>query len=270
MEKQPRPRPAISGSITTLNEEHNITDCIRSLQRVCDEIIVVDSLSNDRTVEIAKSLGAKVIPQEYLGDGPQKNVSLAYVKNDWILSLDADERLDDEAVESIKALDLGASREPSYGFRKKNYIGSRWISCSGLYPDIRGRLYNRHRTRWDTALGHTRLVIRSTCLLEGHLLHYAYRDYSHYLEKIFKYSKRGAKMLYDQGKSSTPLKAAFHGFGSFIKNYLLRRGCVGGLDGLTVSLIAAVASYMKYAYLVEMVRAHQEAFDAPQEKCPEA
>ena len=247
----------ISGSITTLNEERHIADCIRSLQQVCDEVIVVDSLSTDRTVEIAKACGARVISQEYLGDGPQKNVSRSHVKNDWILSLDADERLDDDAVATIRGLDLTRPTHHAYGFRKKNYIGDRWVRCAGLWPAFRGRLYHKQHVRWDDRKGHTKLDAKKVGLLPGHMLHYAYADYGEYLNKIFRYSRRGARLLHEGGKRTSAVGAVAHGAFTFFKNYFLRRGWMGGLDGLVVSVISAVGSFMKYAQLRELQRSHQ-------------
>ena len=117
----------ISGCITTLNEERNVADCIRSLEPVTDEIVVVDSLSDDRTVEIARKLGVRVVLQEYLGDGPQKNVAVDHADHEWILSLDADERLDDEAVAAIKELNLDEPGPAAFGLRRKNYLGENYL-----------------------------------------------------------------------------------------------------------------------------------------------
>ena len=132
----------ITGIVITLNEADNIAACIQSLQRVCDEIIVVDSLSQDDTVTIAEATGARVIRQAYLGDGPQKAHGVPFASHDWILALDADERLDDDAVALIRSLSLD-DPECAYAFRRKNYVGRHWIRAAGFYPDSVVRLYNR-------------------------------------------------------------------------------------------------------------------------------
>ena len=111
----------ISGTIITLNNENLITDCIISLKKVCDEIIVLDSLSVDKTTEIAKELGAKVYFQEFLGDGPQKKLASSYASNDWVFSLDADERLEDDLIEFLNSLKLGSSNYSAYSFRRRNF-----------------------------------------------------------------------------------------------------------------------------------------------------
>ena len=136
----------ITGIIITLNEQTNIKDCIESMQSVCDEIIVVDSNSKDKTRDIAEELGAKVIIQDYLGDGFQKNFALDKAKNDWILSLDADERLTSDMISEIKSLDLKSSGFDGFGFPRRNFIGSRWIKHGGWYPDVCVRLYNKQKT----------------------------------------------------------------------------------------------------------------------------
>ncbi len=244
----------ITGAITTLNEESKVADCIRSLRRVAEEIVVVDSLSDDRTVEIARALGATVVLQEYLGDGPQKNVAVERARNDWILSLDADERLDDEAVEAIRRLELGDAGPAAYGFRRKNHIGGRWIRWAGYYPDVVGRLFDRRRTRWNDAAGHTRLRPAGLELLRGHVLHFAFRNYDDFAQRTFKYSARGAVMLDEAGRRAGFGSALGHGLGNFLKRYVVQRGVLGGLDGLTVSAIAAAGSYLKYARLAELQR----------------
>ncbi|BBI47601.1 hypothetical protein HORIV_00220 [Vreelandella olivaria] len=111
-------------------------------QKVCDEVIVVDSGSTDETVDIAKRLGAIIYHQDYLGDGPQKAFAVAYAKNDWILSLDADERLNEDAINTIQSLSLNDA-QIAYSFYRKNYVGNHWIKAAGFYPDTVVRLYNR-------------------------------------------------------------------------------------------------------------------------------
>ena len=133
----------ITGIVITLNEAANIAACIRSLQRVCDEVIVVDSLSEDDTVAIAEAHGAHVIAQAYLGDGPQKAHGVPFARNDWILALDADERLADDAVVLIEGLALDDPSQ-AYAFRRKNYVGNHWIRAAGFYPGA-AALQSHHR-----------------------------------------------------------------------------------------------------------------------------
>jgi len=244
----------ITANIFTLNEEHNIEASIESLKSVSDEIIVVDSNSTDNTVSIAKSLGAKVFFQEYLGDGFQKNVVIEHAANDWILSIDADERLDEEMQESIKKIKNSSVHPEAYSFKRKNYIGERWIKYCGWYPDECTRLYNKNATKFKELIGHSSVESKDVKLLEGNIIHYSYKNYHDLLHKTNRFSSRGAKMLLDKNKKANGLSPFLHFMSAFFRKYILQRGFMQGLDGLTISLTASINSYMKYAKLLEMRR----------------
>ncbi len=243
-------KQAITASIITLNEEKNIKEAVESVKRVCDEVLVIDSLSSDDTVKIAKSLGAKVIMQKYLGDGPQKAVAEKYAKNDWILSLDADERLDDNALEAILKLNLQDSRYDAYSLRRKTYIGDRFIRL--WYPDRLVRLYNKNSAGYSKEIGHASVIASSVKKLDVDILHYSYESYSHMLGNIQKFSHRGAKMLYDKGKRASWYDPFTHSFSSFFKKLILKGGMFQGIDGWSVSIISAFNTYCKYIILLEM------------------
>ncbi len=245
----------ISGIITTLNEEKNISEAIQSLQRVCDEVIVVDSNSADQTVEIAESLGAKVYRQAYLGDGIQKNVALQYVKNQWVISIDADERLSDELVEWILKTDFGSTRYDGFAVRRRNYVGSRWIKCCDWYPDYLVRIYRHDRLRFRDVKQHAFVPTVNTLRIKADLIHYRYKNCGELFSKPERnYSTRGAKILYLKGKRAHAWTPFLHGTAAFISNYFFRRGFLGGVDGFTLSLAIACNSYMKYAKLLEYQR----------------
>ncbi len=242
----------ITANIITLNEEHNIKDCIDSLKSVCDEIIVVDSNSTDTTVDIARSLNAKVVVQSYLGDGPQKNVVLDHAAHDWILSIDADERLDDEMLDAIKAVKQKSGHPAAYSFKRKNYIGDRWIKHCGWYPDVCTRLYNRHEAKFRDVAGHSSVEAPSVEQLEGNIIHFSYKNYHDLLYKTNRFSSRGAKMLLDKNRKANGFSPFVHFMAAFFRKYFLQKGFLQGLDGLTISLTASINSYMKYAKLIEM------------------
>lgn len=244
----------ITGNIITLNEQHNIKECIESLQNVCDEIIVVDSNSSDNTVQIAESIGAKIISQSYLGDGFQKNVVLEYASHDWILSIDADERLDDKMIASIKAVKDLDKHSESYGFSRKNYIGDRWIKHCGWYPDICTRLYNKNFTKFRDVAGHSSVESKDVKVLSGDIIHYSYKNYHELLYKTNRFSSRGAKMFLEKNKKVSPFSPVTHFLAAFFRKYILQRGFLDGVDGLTISLSASINSYMKYAKYLEMQR----------------
>ena len=249
----------ITGNIITLNEEHNIKDCIFSLQRVCDEVIVVDSHSLDNTVKIAEESGAKIIKHPYIGDGPQKNIVLSHAKHDWILSIDADERLDDEMVSSILNIKATPAQVDAYSFKRKSYIGSRWIKHCGWYPDICTRLYNKSRAKFKDVAGHSSVKAKKTKLLDGNIIHHSYKNYHHLLHKANRFSTRGSKMLLENSKNISRFSPFTHFAFAFIKKYILQKGFFQGLDGLTISLTASITSYMKYAKYIEMQKENTQS-----------
>ncbi len=240
----------ITVTIITLNEEENIKDCIESVWKVADEIIVVDSLSTDKTREIAKNLGAKVIEQSYLGDGLQKNFGVQFAKNDWILHLDADERLDGQMIKEIQAINYAETAYDAYAFRRKNYIGTRWQKV--WYPDYMIRLYHKDRCRFSPMIGHTSLTTKNYQRMNGNIIHYSFKDLSDCLVRAGKYSKRDAKVLLENNLKVSAWDPVIHGSVSFLKYYFLKKGFIYGLDGLTASLLGALRSYLKYAQVIEM------------------
>lgn len=245
----------ITGIVTTLNEGSNICDVIASLRRVCNEVVVVDSLSSDRTVALAEQCGAKVVRQAYLGDGIQKNVALDYVSNLWVLSLDADERLSDELVDFINGIDLSATTYDGFAFRRRNYVGSRWVRCCRWYPDWLVRLYRHDRLRFCPVKQHSHVPTDNTQRVKADLIHYRYKNAGELFGKPGRnYSSRGAKIIYLSGKRVRSWSPVTHGLGAFLVNYFLRGGILGGIDGLTLTLSIAQNSYLKYAKVLEWQR----------------
>jgi glycosyltransferase involved in cell wall biosynthesis len=240
----------ITVTIITLNEEENIKDCIESARKVADEIIVVDSLSTDKTCEMAEKLGAKVYKQSYLGDGLQKDFGVQFAKNNWILHLDADERLDDDMVTEIRAINYATTPHDAFAFRRKNYIGSRWQKV--WYPDYMVRLYHKNRCRFSPMIGHTSLTTKNYQRMKGNIIHYSFKDLSDYLVRAAKYSKRDAKVLFENNRHVSSWDPVVHGAATFCKYFFLKKGFIYGLDGLTAAMLGALRSYLKYAHVVEM------------------
>lgn len=245
------PRP-ITAIIITLNEERNIEGVIRSAGRVCDEVIVVDSGSADGTAKLARQLGAKVFDQPFLGDGQQKDFGVKFAKNDWILSIDADERLDEDAVKAISDLDLEGSPHDGFALRRRNFIGDRWIRI--WYPDYIVRLYDRRRCRYRHDSIHAAVDAKNPARLPVHIIHYSYRDYRDYISRIEKYANWGAEVLYAKGKTSSAPMAVVHGLGAFFRHFIARGGILHGADGLVVAVTGAYVTFMKYILLREKHR----------------
>ncbi|MDD4210391.1 MAG: glycosyltransferase family 2 protein [Bacteroidales bacterium] len=257
----------ITGIITTLNEEHNIEVCIKSLQLICDEIIVVDSLSADKTHELAKACGAKVYLQSYLGDGIQKNVGLAHATNTWVFSLDADERISPELAKEINAIDIENTPYDAFAVKRKNFIGSRWVKACHWYPDYLVRLYRKDKTRFTEVKQHAHVPSNNKKKLSNAIIHYRYNNIGEVFAKPERnYSSRGAKILYIKGKKANAFSPVLHGSLAFLSNYFFRGGILGGIDGLSLSIAIAQNSYLKYAKLLEFQRdpkvLENENFDA--------
>lgn len=245
----------ISANIITLNEEKNIKQCIDSVLKVCSEVIVVDSGSSDKTVEIAQNMGATVIHQPYLGDGFQKNIAANHIKNKWVLSIDADERLDNELINFISSLTFDNTGVEAYAFRRRNLVGSRWIKYCGWYPDYCIRLYNSEKTQFAQVKQHAKIISKSVTYIKKDIIHYSYNNIGELFSKPGRnFSGRGAKIMYQQGKRANAFSPVAHGLSAFTRKYFIQMGFLGGVDGMSVSLSAGVNSYLKYAKLLELQR----------------
>jgi glycosyltransferase involved in cell wall biosynthesis len=242
----------ITANIITLNEEKNIEEVIKNVRHICDEIIIVDSLSTDRTCEIAESLNAKVIKQAYLGDGPQKAFVVPFAKNDWILSIDADERLDEDAIKTIQSLDLDTTSFDAFSFARKTYVGKNLIKL--WYPDRVTRLYNKNKCGFSAKKGHARVETSNVLDLQAHILHYSYTDYIDMIRTSEKFIKRGALLALDEGKKAHVYDPLLHGLGALFKALILKKGLFHGINGWNVAVIAAFSSYMKYAIMLDLQR----------------
>lgn len=239
----------ISSVIITLNEEHNIERCIRSLLPVSDEIIVVDSCSTDKTTEIAKGLGAKIFFRAFSGFGDQKAYAIAQASNDWILSVDADEVLSPELQQSI----LSVKQAPSYnGYCLNiltNYCG-KWIRHCGWYPKHKLRLLNKHHGSINHNPVHEGFVMHdkhaSIGMLKGDLMHYSYNTLSDHSRKIQLYSELGARRCVEKGKKAPVLKIIFWPRWIFIYHYIIRLGFLDGYWGYILCKNISYESFIKY------------------------
>ncbi len=246
---------AISGVIITLNEERNIQGAIESLQTICEEIIVLDSGSVDQTCAIAKSLGAKVYRQEYLGDGLQKNRALEFTAHDWVFSLDADERLTPELIAFIQTLQIEQIEHDGYAIRRRNRVGSRWIKCCGWYPNYLVRFFNKKKLKFTETKQHAYIPEVNTKRITKDIEHYTYQNIGDLFAKPERnFSTRSAKIMYLNGKKVSSLSPFLHGFWAFFCNYFFRKGILYGVDGFTLALSISCNAYLKYAKLLEYQR----------------
>lgn len=242
----------ISGLVITYNEEKHIGKCIDGLFRVCDEVIVIDSLSVDNTVKIAEEKGAKVVLQSFLGDGPQRIFGLPYCKNDWILNLDADEILAPDAEAFILSGEHEKNDFDFYAFSLYNYMGDKLIDFSGWYPDKTVRLFNKKTASPSEDMVHQRVVGNKRTSVDVHINHYAWEDFGQLLSKKNQYSSWHAQQLFKQGVKVGGYKPILNGTVAFIRCYFFKKGIFNGLDGLSFAMIQAIFTYMKYAKLIEI------------------
>lgn len=243
---------AISGLIITFNEEKNIGKCIDALFEVCNEVIVVDSLSSDATVEIAKQKGATVLCQAFLGDGPQRSFGLPSCKNDWILNLDADEFLGKDAQEFISNKKYLSGDFDAFSFRVKNFLGDKLIDFAGWYPDSKVRFFNKKTAYPSEAKVHQKIIALKERKIPVHILHYGWDSLEQIIAKKNQYSSWHAQQLYNQGKRISALKPVLNGTVAFVRCYFFKKGFLNGIDGLSISMIQAFFSYMKYAKLIKI------------------
>ncbi len=241
----------LSVAIITKNEEERLPDCLKGIS-FADDIVVVDSWSTDRTAEIAREFGCRVFVEEWKGYGPQKNSAIEKCKSEWVLLLDADERLAAGAREIIEK--VRRPQAAAFRFRRKNYLHGKWLKHSGYWPDWQIRLINKSRGSFQGTI-HEKWVTDGPILdLEACIEHYAFSDYSDMLKTLDDYSTVIAKELYAAGKRTTPAAALCHSAGMFLKIYLIERGFLDGVDGLVTALTKAGGSFFKYAKLLELQR----------------
>ncbi|NYT76894.1 glycosyltransferase family 2 protein [Alcaligenaceae bacterium] len=240
----------LSVIIITKNESAHILDCLESVA-FADEFIVVDSGSTDNTVELARNFGARVeVTSDWPGFGPQKNRALDLATGDWILSIDADERVTPELADEIKEVLAGTSTQACEIARLSDFCG-RFIRHSGWWPDYVLRLFQRGSARFTDAAVHERVELNTGTprRLKYHFLHYPYANLDALIAKVNRYSSDAAAMMYARGKRATVLSALGHGFWTFVRIYLIRRGFLDGRHGLVLATTAAAGSFFRYAKL---------------------
>ena len=244
----------LSAVIITLNEEKNLERCLRSLQGVADEIIVVDSFSTDQTEEIALRYSASFIPNKFEGHIQQKNFALRQARYEWILSLDADEALDDVLRASIIKVKNGSHRNGYEMNRLTNYCG-KWIRHCGWYPDKKLRLVRNGMAEWGGTNPHDRLVLSKSETpghLRGDLLHYSYYTNEDHYKQIEYFGKIAANEMYRKGIKVNKLWVMLKVAAQFVKSYLLRLGFLDGKAGWLISVRSAYATHRKYELLMAL------------------
>jgi glycosyltransferase involved in cell wall biosynthesis len=241
----------ISVAIITKNEELAIGRCLQSVSWA-DEVIVLDSGSTDKTVDIARELGAKVsVTSDWPGFGPQKNRALDLATGDWILSLDADEWVTPELHEEMRLILTGEPEFDAYRLPRSSSFCGRYMRHSGWWPDYVVRLFRRGTARISDDIVHERtLVDGAVGTLRNPLLHETYVDLEDMQEKFARYSTLGAQTLHERGARGGLAKGLLHGLAAFLRTYLLRRGFLDGREGFMLAVANAEVAYYKYVKLL--------------------
>jgi len=238
----------ISACIISFNEEKKIEDCLKSLDGIVDEIIVVDSNSTDSTVEIARKYTDKIIFQDFLGFIEQKNFALQHAANDWVLSLDCDERLSPELQRAIIDIKDNIDDADAYKMPRKTFYVYRWLNHC-WYPDIKIRLFNKKHAHWGGTNPHDHIVTPGSNIIQlpGDIYHYSFDSISDHLKTIDKFTEIGADELIRKNKSFSMLSPFTHSSWLFIKIYFLKRGFLDGFAGIIVSVLSATHVFVKYS-----------------------
>lgn len=238
----------ISACIISFNEERKIEDCLKSLQPVVDEIILVDSLSTDDTLKIAEKYTDKIFHQKFLGHIEQKNLAVEKASNDWILSLDCDERLSEELQQSILEIKDRLEQADAYRMPRKTFYIYRWLNHC-WYPDLKTRLFNRKSSHWGGTNPHDHIVTQGKNIvrLKGDIYHYSFDSISDHLKTIDSFTEIGADELVRKNKPVSILSPLSHASWTFLKLYIIKRGFLDGFAGLIVSVLSYMHVFIKYS-----------------------
>jgi glycosyltransferase involved in cell wall biosynthesis len=266
-------QPDLSVIIVAKNEAHDIADTITSVREWCREVIVFDSGSTDGTQELCRRLGAKVFETDWPGDGPQKNRALAEASGEWVLCLDADERIGPELREEILR-ELPRTRHAALSTPRLSSFCGQDMRHGDWWPDRIVRIFRRDRGRFTDVRTHTRPIVDGTTgALSCPILHRSIPDLHEALDKLNVYSTEGAKTLYERGKRASFLRAVASGTWAFVRMYVLQRGFLDGRRGFVVALLNAEGTFYRYLKLWLMrdpIAGHALAPRPPEERAAPA
>jgi glycosyltransferase involved in cell wall biosynthesis len=243
----------LSAVLITRNEEDTLADAIESV-RFCDEIVVVDSGSTDRTETIAREKGARVLVNApWPGFVAQRNVAVDAARHDWVLALDADERITEALRDEIQDLRRQGFAAAGYRIPRAAFYLGRWIRATDWWPDPQVRLFDRRRARWEGELVHESVRVRGPLLrLRSEMAHYPYRNVSDHLGKIDRYTTLWAQQMHASGRRVRTIDLLFAPNWAFFRNYVLKGGIRLGRAGLTISVLNSYYTYLKLAKLEEI------------------
>jgi glycosyltransferase involved in cell wall biosynthesis len=249
----------IAAVVITKNEAHNIGACLASLRWVHD-LIVVDACSTDRTVEVVREYTPRVFVRPWPGFGPQKNYGIDRATADWILIVDADERVTDGLREEIiRSIEGAADNVAGFDIPRRNFFYGRWIQGGGLYPDRQLRLFRRHVGRYDDVLLHEHLKVQGRIeSLTAPLDHYSMPTIKDHVRKMMRYTTLGAQEKLKKTSKVTAVDLAGSHVMTIVRTYVLRRGYRDGIHGVIVALFAGLHTFVKYAKTWERLQSGEK------------
>lgn len=248
----------LSVMVITKNEQHNIADCLTSAA-FADEIIVVDACSTDQTVEIARRFTPLVYVVPWQGYAANKTIALSHCRSEWVLWLDADERIPDDLGLEIKNLIAAHPQQNGFSVARRAWFLGRWIKHCGWYPGYVLRLFRQRHGRFNDHLVHEGVEIDGACgRLRAALDHYTDRDLEHYLSKFNHYTTLAGQELYQRQRRAGIASFIFRPLHQFIKMYIFKAGFLDGVEGLMLCLLSANYVAAKYAKLAELSRCKKE------------
>jgi glycosyltransferase involved in cell wall biosynthesis len=250
----------LSVVIITYNEQSNIGRCIDSVKKIADEIVVLDSFSTDNTVSIAREKGAVVTQQKFAGYIEQKNDALALASHPYVLSLDADEALDENLAQSIFTVKSKFTHQAYTMNRCTNYCGQ-FIRHGSWYPDKKLRLFDKRVARWGGVNPHDKVEVNapySSMHLQGDILHYSYKSLEEHVSQNNKFSTISAASLFQLGKRTNLIKIIINPFWAFLQSYFLRAGFLDGFYGFVIAINIAHLTFLKHVKLYRLQKSESE------------
>lgn len=248
----------LSACLITRNEEHNLPRVLNSVRGVVDEIVVVDCGSQDRTVEIARDHGAKVIARTWTNFAEQKNIAAAAASHNWILSLDADEELSSELRDSLLVWKRQEPEFAVYEFARRTWYLGAWINHTGWYPDFQRRLFRRDAAQFSGIIHEALRFQGKAGRLKGDLLHYTVRTVEEHEQKVERYTTLAAQQMLTAGRRSWRAAMWLAPPWNWLNNYVLRLGFLDGHRGWVISRMAARGTWLKFKKLGKLIEAQQQ------------
>lgn len=246
----------LSVVIITLNEERNIARCLKSVSKIADEIVVLDSFSTDNTQKICSEFEVKFHQNKFDGHIQQKNKAIALAENDLVFALDADEAPNDTLINEIIKIKENTDFDAYIFNRLTNYCG-KWIKHSGWYPDKKLRIWNRTKGKWGGLNPHDKVIMDQSVkikFLKGDLLHFSYYSIQQHIEQINSFTNIGANEAFKKGRKSNLIIAVVKSFWKFIRDYFINLGVLDGYYGFVICSLSAQATFIKYLKLRELIK----------------